>query len=89
MNYYTFYQQCNTNICSNAICSNYQCGQNLYFPDLNRYFACEPKCPGYRLTDYPQVILVSYSVGLAAAVCFGLFILIPIVMGIFWNIKYR
>lgn len=40
MNYYTYYQQCNTNICTNLVCTTYVCGQNQYFPDLNRYFAC-------------------------------------------------
>ncbi len=43
MNYYTFYTNCNNQICSKVVCSTYvasSCGSNQYWPDLNRYFAC-------------------------------------------------
>lgn len=91
MNYYSYYQQCNQNICVNLICTTYlpECGQNAYWPDLNRYFACQPICPGYLKSSYPDILFVGYSLGIAAAISFAIFVVVPIVMGIIFNVKAK
>jgi hypothetical protein len=91
MNYYSYYQQCNQAVCTNVICTNYasQCGDSAFYPDLNRYFACQPSCPGYIRSEYPRILPIAYGLGITAAICFGLFLLVPMLMGIVLNIKAR
>lgn len=91
MYYYSYYQQCNQNICTNLVCTNYLplCGDNALYTDLNQYFACEPSCPGYINSNIPRIVVFAYSMGIVAAVCFGLFLLLPILAGIVFNIKAK
>ena len=46
-------------------------------------------CNGYIKSNYPPILLVAYGLGLAAAVCFALFLFVPILMGIIFNIMAR
>lgn len=88
MYYYTYYAECNPIICASAICSNYasSCNNSAYYPDLNRFFACQPTCPNYQPSVYPPVLLVGYALSIAAATTFALFILLPIVASFWFNI---
>jgi len=91
MYYYSYYSQCNQQICSNIVCSTYQsdCGSTQYYVDLNRYFACEPTCPNYQRSDYPKILELAYALSLSAAVCFALNIIVHLFMGTVLNIKAK
>jgi hypothetical protein len=92
MYYYSFYIQCNNQICSN-ICGSYvssgQCNNDQYYINFNRYYACQPGCPGFIKSNYPKIMYLAYALSLSAAVCFGLNLLVHIFMGIVLNIKSR
>jgi hypothetical protein len=85
--YYSYYQNCNPSICQNVICSGYICPSTIpYWPDLNRYFACQPTCGPLVNFGVPKIFDVAYGLAIGAAVCFGVGILIQIVSGIIFNI---